>query len=365
MHVVLSGYYGFGNVGDEAILFAIIQSLRGQMPDIQITVLSENPEYTAKTYQVQAVKRDHFFQVRRVIKASDGLISGGGSLLQDKTSLKSIPYYAGIIQLAKRMKKPVFIYSQGIGPVSNKMCRWIVKKAINQADGITVRDERSKKLLEKLGVKDSVTVVPDPVMGLELPELSSTLQQMITVSVRNWHTKYPYKLKMARCLDQLARSGYNIVFVPMHGKRDEQASAEIAALMTEKSDISNPYATIEEKIELIGKSRLLIGIRLHSLIFAAITTTPFVALSYDPKIDAFAEICNQPVAGHIEGNHWTEFSLLDTITKVLNEEKQHRLELRNIVQRERQKAKETATLALETLTKDIPCPITNFEWTKE
>ena len=147
------------------------------MPDIQITVLSENPEYTAKTYQVQAVKRDHFFQVRRVIKASDGLISGGGSLLQDKTSLKSIPYYAGIIQLAKRMKKPVFIYSQGIGPVSNKMCRWIVRKTLNQADGITVRDERSKKLLEKLGVKDSVTVVPDPVMGLELPELSSTLQQ--------------------------------------------------------------------------------------------------------------------------------------------------------------------------------------------
>ncbi|MBF6633431.1 MAG: polysaccharide pyruvyl transferase family protein, partial [Planococcus sp. (in: Bacteria)] len=91
MRIVLSGYYGFDNVGDEAILYAIIHSLKEYYPRIEIIVLSNKPEKTAETYRVKAVNRWSLKDIRAAIKSSDGLISGGGSLLQDETGRKSIP----------------------------------------------------------------------------------------------------------------------------------------------------------------------------------------------------------------------------------------------------------------------------------
>nr|WP_316046858.1 polysaccharide pyruvyl transferase family protein [Planococcus glaciei] len=105
MRIVLSGYYGFDNVGDEAILYAIIQSLKEYYPEIGIVVLSNKPEKTARTYGVEAVNRWNVAEVAKAIKAADGLISGGGSLLQDETGRKSIPYYAGVMKIAQFLKK--------------------------------------------------------------------------------------------------------------------------------------------------------------------------------------------------------------------------------------------------------------------
>ena len=98
MRVVLSGYFGFDNVGDEAILFSIIRALRKLEPSVDITVLSNNPAETAATYGVETVNRWNIGEVRAALKSADGLISGGGSLMQDATSWKSIPYYSAVIK---------------------------------------------------------------------------------------------------------------------------------------------------------------------------------------------------------------------------------------------------------------------------
>lgn len=94
MHIVLSGYYGFNNIGDEAILYSIIQSLRRLEPEIDITVLSNNPEVTESLYQTKAVNRWNPAEILLALKQADGLISGGGSLFQDETGFKSVAYYA-------------------------------------------------------------------------------------------------------------------------------------------------------------------------------------------------------------------------------------------------------------------------------
>ena len=118
MRVLISGYYGFHNIGDEAILKSIITALRQEKPDIKITVLSNDIEHTKNTYNVDAINRWNVAKIYLELLKSDGLISGGGSLLQDVTSSRPITYYTAIMKLAKLARKPVFIYAQGVGPIS-------------------------------------------------------------------------------------------------------------------------------------------------------------------------------------------------------------------------------------------------------
>lgn len=328
MHIVLSGYFGFDNVGDEAILFSMIHALRKIDPQIKLTVLSNQPEKTANTYDVEAVNRWNMKEIIQLIKNSDGLISGGGSLLQDATGWKTIPYYISMMKIAKWHKKPVFIYAQGMGPITGKFNRWLTKQSLNKVDAITLRDEASKKLLEELGVHKVMNIVPDPVTGLDTTGFTNdwienldTTRPIIAVSVREWalaktETSH-FKVEIALALDELVRLGNQIVFVPMHGEHDLRASEKTALHMKETSKIAPADASIEEKIALIGRADVLIGMRLHALIFAATTATPFIAISYDPKIDAFAAISEQTLIGHVGTDDWNAQGLITATSDLL------------------------------------------------
>ena len=355
MHIVLSGYYGFDNVGDEAILLSIITALRKQQPDIELTVLSNNPEKTAKTYDVKAINRWKLKEVARVLKKADGLISGGGSLLQDQTGMKTIPYYCIIMRVAKFMRTPVFVYAQGMGPINHPMSRFITKSTLNKVAQITLRDEASKQLLEEIGVKKQMAIVPDPVIGLDASSFHSdwlTRQAFeggyITVSVRDWPSEVNYKQKIVDSLDLLAAEGHQIVFIPMHDEHDEKTSFELMHKMKAKAVVAPGNLSIEEKVTIIGQSDLLIGMRLHSLIFSAIQATPFIAISYDPKIDAFATIANQPNIGHVEKDDWNGVQLFEKAVDMLRDHVDIEQALRVQVTQLQIEAQNTATLALQT-----------------
>lgn len=355
MHVVLSGYYGFDNVGDEAILFSIIEALREVKPNITITVLSNNPQSTEQTYNVRAINRWKLTEVIGAIRESDGLISGGGSLLQDQTGIRSIPYYAGIMKIAQMLGKPVFMYAQGIGPVRQFIGKMVTKMVVNKVNHVTVRDTDSKQLLENIGIKRPISIVPDPVLGLDGQQFGNkwvkdvgVTGEFLSVSVRHWSTNTSFMEKIAKTLDMLVGQGYEIVFVPMHGTHDEEASMETKSFMKENSYVAPGDLSIQEKISIIGESKLLIGIRLHSLIFAAITYTPFVALSYDPKIDSFASIVDQPVAGHIAKDDWDEQSLYNKVEHSLKHYSVQQEILKNKVDVYKQHARETPNLAIKT-----------------
>ena len=116
-HVVMSGYYGFSNAGDDAILQSIHQSIQEASDEVEVTVLSNNPEETKRVYGLNAVPRFQIFSVIKALRRCDALLSGGGSLLQDRTSTRSLIYYLSIMRAAKLMGKPVMLYANGIGPV--------------------------------------------------------------------------------------------------------------------------------------------------------------------------------------------------------------------------------------------------------
>lgn len=379
MHIVLSGYFGFDNVGDEAILFSIIQSLRKLEPTVEITVLSNNPADTAATYGVASVNRWNLGEVHRVIKHADGLISGGGSLMQDATSGKTIPYYAAVIKIAQMARVPVFIYSQGIGPINGSLGKWIVKKVFSKCHQITVRDQESLTLLQSIGVKKPIQLVPDAVTALagkhfeskwlynwlsslesiekvdeensenELSEETAlSTMPYITVSVRDWPTEAQYKKKIAQALDLLSNEGMHILFIPMHGEQDEAASNEVASLMSSETTVAPGSLSVEEKIAIIGGSKILIGMRLHSLIFAAIEHIPFIALSYDPKIDSFASIVNQPVVGHVEKDNWTPDDVANSVHDILNRYDEIVSSISAVVDDLSKQAENTTIMALNT-----------------
>ena len=142
--LVISGYYGFGNAGDEAMLAAILEAILEVVPDADITVISGNPGHTAANHGVKAIGRFDMFGILNAIGRCDLLISGGGSLLQDVTSKRSLYYYLSIITLATSFGKRVMLYAQGIGPLRRKRARQIVGQVLNKVTMITVRDERSK-----------------------------------------------------------------------------------------------------------------------------------------------------------------------------------------------------------------------------
>lgn len=323
MKIALSGYYGFGNVGDEAILHSLIATIKKCQPDTEIIVFSNNPEETRKAHNVLAVNRWSLMEIAKTLSKADLLISGGGSLFQDKTSRKNVIYYAAIIQLARAFKTPVAVYAQGIGPLDKKISRKVVRRVMDSSQYVSVRDDFSRNLLVDIGVKNKIDLVADPVLGVSLENLKSQWmptqnfqKEKIVVAVRTWNNFDYYGPELAGALDELARQNFHIILLPMHGKYDLEASMAIRGMMASDVSIAPHGSSFLEKALIIKESSLLIGMRLHALIFASIGQTPFAALSYDPKIDAFSELAGQKIIGHVSEQDWNSQSIIAAVEDI-------------------------------------------------
>ncbi|MCD7878997.1 MAG: polysaccharide pyruvyl transferase family protein, partial [Candidatus Gastranaerophilales bacterium] len=179
----ISGYYGFDNFGDEVILKVLIENLKKFKCQPEITVFSVNPEKTSKLYNVKSVHSFKYFEVINSLFRTDYLISGGGSLLQDSTSIKSIIYYLGVIFLAYLFNKKVLIFAQGIGSIHNKIIAKITASLLKKAQYITVRDENSLKLLQQWGIKASLC--NDPAWNIEVEVCDNSISD-IGIQLRPW-----------------------------------------------------------------------------------------------------------------------------------------------------------------------------------
>ncbi|MGD6961128.1 polysaccharide pyruvyl transferase CsaB [Fictibacillus phosphorivorans] len=307
MKVVISGFYGLGNTGDEAILESIVDNLRAELDNPEITVFSLSPIETAKTHNVKSVYRGWRHENKEKIRAlrkADLLISGGGGLLQDTYPTKIIfgplPYYLLIVLLAKLCGTKVMFFSQGIGPVNTKYGKLLMKVFANLADLITVRDEYSKELLHKLGVNRPKSIVTsDIVFGFvpkedracldSLPLSEEDMKRVVSVSVRPWFGRTEHYSEMADILDRLLEEKDVIpVFVPMEGHHDVKASNLVIEKMKNKNKVHvlDGNFTPNQYLDFIGRSRLTIGMRLHSLIFATLKGVPHIGISYDKKVES-------------------------------------------------------------------------------
>jgi len=314
MHrILISGYYGFGNVGDESILTSIVDNLKSVDRDIEITVLSANPSLTEARHDVRAVDRKNFFEIYLSIKHCDLFISGGGGLLQDVTSEKSIRYYLGLVVIAKYLNKKVMIYGQGIGPINKTTNKKLTGAILNRVDAITVRDEKSLKDLKGLGVvKPPIYLTADPVVtlktsgdgkGLEiLKHLGLDVEKPIAgFSVRSWKGSEKFNQVIAKTADNFVEElGFQVLFIPFHYGEDNNCIMKIRSMMKKSAYTVDQKYPVRVLLDLIGEIDLMVGVRLHSLIFSAIQGVPMVGISYDPKIDGFLSTLDMNAVGRIE-----------------------------------------------------------------
>jgi len=299
---LLSGYYGFGNLGDEALLQVIVEQLRARWPACAIDVLSGDPAATARDHGVEATPRMDLGRVRGAIDRADVVLSGGGGLLQNVTSLKSLLYYSGVIRGAVAAGKPTMVFAQSVGPL-DFWGRAVVRNFCKGLAGATVRDERSRALLSSLLPGIPVERTADPVFLLEpggepldlaAEGLAGEDAPLVIVSVRKWQGADATARALATAIDRLAaQHGARVAFLPLGGPPDAEISTTVIRRCA-STPVLLPDYPLNQAAQVIGRASLVIGMRLHALIIAARLGVPFLALPYDPKVTALLDDLRYP-----------------------------------------------------------------------
>lgn len=314
--ILIAGYYGYSNSGDDAILSSICRDVQELGPrngvEHEMMILSNNPEVTKSEYGVNAIYRFNFKAVRSEILRSDIVLMGGGSLLQDGTSTRSLLYYLWIIWYAKAHDKKCMLYGNGIGPINRSFNRRLTKWIANKVDIITLRESLSHDELRRLGVvKPKIRVTADPVFNLATSETDvneifleegvDTTKPLVAVLFRSWEVAEDYVVKTAELCDHIIEQyDMNILLIPMKYPTDLGISKEIQSHMAHKSYLLQNKYDAFTLIEIIGKTKLVLSMRLHALLYAAIKSVPMIGFVYDPKVAYYLKVLDMHSAGNIK-----------------------------------------------------------------
>jgi len=287
--VTLCGYYGARNAGDDASLEQIVSSIRSEAPDMKIHVIARRDvNVDGGTY----VNRLNIFGIRRAIKCSRSFILGGGSLIQNKTSNRSLLFYAYLSGLAKRLCCPTEIVGGGIGPINGMLAEALAEKMLKNCSRATLRDRTSFDFASHIINNSELTV--DPVMlcdGFVQHSTASAvpaLQGRFCVNIRSLGSKKQDEklilgLSTAVC-GLSVRTGSRPTVVIL-SPEDENISYRLASLCG--ADIL--YVNRHNFKIAFAPFDFCIAMRLHSAVFAFKSGVPVVCLSYDPKVEAFAK----------------------------------------------------------------------------
>lgn len=318
VHILISGYYGYANPGDEAILTVLLSELRTTVPGTKITVISGAPEQTASTHDVDALLWSDPSAIGEAVKQADLVISGGGGIFHDYGGFApeglfsegnwGLGFHITAGVLAALMGKPHVIYGVGVGPLFSERGRQYVRGLCAGASSISVRDDASAALLKEIGVPaERVRLTADPAFLFQtasaeraaeilasegLPEAAL----LVGVAIRNWTHEVDqsaWEAEMAAGLDLFLRrhNEAQILFVPFQELAGEQEDdLRAARRVQERMELRSKAFLLQgsyspaEKAALLGRCQLVAAMRLHAIIFSASAGVPFIALTYDEKV---------------------------------------------------------------------------------
>ncbi len=361
--IVVSGYFGFDNSGDDAILKAMVADFKKFNKEIELTALSKNPKKTKKVYGIDAVDRFKISEVYKALGNCHILLSGGGSLLQDFTSTRSIIYYLAVIIMAKMRGKKVYVYANGIGPIDKGFSRFLTKIVLNRVDYITLRDDLSEEFVKDMGVKNkNIEVTADPVFSLdpadenrvreilELENITLT-DKTIGFCLRDYENSASLKMKFVEVVDRLIEDGYDVLLVPFHMPRDNVYLKEILELSKHRDKVSLVEGTYSagELMGIFKKLKLLVAMRLHSVVYGANVSLPMVGVIYDPKVRAMVRELG--IKESVEVRDFSADELYEKINKTLLNLEDSKNILEENTEKMRKKAQRNVEIALELLEK--------------
>lgn len=304
MRILICGWVGSTNLGDELVLSGLLGVLRAR--GHRAAAVSVDPAATRRDHGIPAIDHRRVDQVAAAARSADLVVWGGGGLVQDETSALNLPYHLSRAWLALLAGTPWVALGIGAGPVTSALGRRLAR-TLTTARAVTVRDHPSQALLAELGVEAQVTA--DLAHHLDIGSAPDPPEPVITVSLRPWHpsgirsgarSRLPVAWRaaagsappgfvpgMAAALDRAARAtGLGIRFVALQSDRDHVLHRQVAdAMRAPATAITPDHRTV---IPEIGRGKLVVAMRYHAGVAATLTGRPTVLIGYSPKVDALA-----------------------------------------------------------------------------
>ena len=305
--IVICGSYGLGNAGDESILKAILQEVRAVAPEEEILVLSRNPEETTARHGVKALHMFNLPAFHKAMRRAKLYINGGGSLIQDVTSRRSLWYYLYTLRTAKKKGCKVLMYGCGIGPVKYPRDISMTRRVLNKyVDAITLREDSSLQELREFGVTEpEIILSSDPALTLQRAsdaEIDALMERSgldphgryLCLCLRTW-PGFEKKATVFADIIRRARTRWNLtpVFLSINHRSDGAAADQVAACLGESVCVIRQPLSTELTLGLMSRMQAVISMRLHGLIFAAGQGVPLVGVVYDPKVSSFLSYMGQ------------------------------------------------------------------------
>lgn len=290
MKIVISGYYGENSHSNNAMLSSIIADVKSVCEKAGITVLSSAPQETKKNFNVAAVHKYNIFAVICALLKSDLLILGGGTLIQDKTSTKSLLYYLGLIRIAKQMRKKVALYANGFSSLTSFKNSEMVRDVLDKVDLITLRDEDSVKELESIGVTNSeihLTAPPAFLLasnddGREALKHYGVPEDkpLLCLSVKNVKKKaLDFIETMSAFCDYAAEKyGFFPILMPLDKRSDYGICTSVKNKMRNKSVVVGANYSPEDLLSVIKEMHVCVSMGAYPLIYSSISGVPTVGI---------------------------------------------------------------------------------------
>lgn len=351
--ILLCGYFGCGNLGDDAILVGLSESITDL--DVKFTMLSGAPDETFRLYGMRSIPRLDLKRVRETIQEADYIVFPGGSIFQDVTSVRSAAYYNSIVKHAKKYRKKVFMLGQGVGPLRTYMGRRFAASAFNLADEVVVRDPGSMALLKEIGVKrpiklgaDMAFLMPPPPDQTSDTHFQVGAMQTIGIAPRPFgrNVKNIHNL-FAELAKKLYQANMIPVMVEMDQVEDGPLIYQIGKILGGKVPDIRHMRTPMNVQQRMSRMEAVIAMRLHAGILAASVGVPPYMISYDPKVTALAKLLDMPPAPPIEG--LTSDRLFENFMAFLKDRDRNV----RIIERKREEMKNAAMVNVEVLRESL------------
>jgi polysaccharide pyruvyl transferase CsaB len=282
--VLLAGYFGFGNLGDELLTEAAVLNLEDcGLPRQRMAILSNDPPQARSRFGTEAFNRWKILSVFRALNMSRCLLLAGGGLFQDASSSRSCAYYWGLVRAAAAKSVPVAALGQSVGPLSGAFSKLLARNALSSCKYIAVRDAASAEKLSSMRIL--CRVMPDPVMSLKVDEGGEG--DDVLVNIRPTPGSNECARSVAWAARVAGKSGFKLVCVAMSQEdaclmEDFQQSGELPG-----SEIVIAK-TLADFSSVARGAKTAIGMRLHFGILSMLSGLSVALSPYDPKVSSFA-----------------------------------------------------------------------------
>ncbi len=324
-NLLLAGYFGEGNLGDDAIMLGFVEGMKGA--GCEFLAMSGAPEDTFRTHGLRAIPRRDMKQFEKSVKECDALVFPGGSIFQDVTSVKSVAYYQSLVKKAKSEGKKIIMLGQGVGPLTSFLGKRMAAAAFNAADVLAVRDPQSVTALKELGVRHTPRITGDMAFLLPAPWAADDTagfnvggMKTIGVSARPLPGKIDVPGLMGGFCQLVFKAGMMPVLIEMDRQADHDIINAIEKLGGKTPDLKKLGSPVVVQ-QRLARMDAVVAMRLHAGILATTVGVPSMMLNYDPKVAAFARALDIGSAVPLEG--LTSQRLFDTFQNFMKDRERY------------------------------------------